>query len=178
MPSVHVCLEENLCFECGKPMLPFRTSIVDASGAIRKLANRPEMHLYCARARIEQAKGTLALWTVREPAVLIMLGDIAAFALADAAAVEWYADGKPAMREQAIAAIKAGVREILEEGPGTDDAEAEFKALGLAVRALVPNLPRQSSPDVGQCIQCRAKLDSVEIISCTVEHCPTTGRVH
>jgi hypothetical protein len=116
--------------------------------------------------------GACAVWIERQPSMQFYTGNGFLFKLGEPDAVEWYANGREAFREEVLMSIKTGLPALMELAVQDPDPEGAFRELGTRMRELVPLIPKKSGPGVASCMRCQKQTDDLAIIECTSEECP------
>ena len=133
------CIQERLCWVCGEPLGVHLVFVVGPMCGLNRISAEAPCHLDCARwscrncpflsrphahrrdsdlvegeyhdapgLAIKRNPGVTLLWTARSYS-LIQVGHGVLFQLGEPTATEWWAEGKPASREQVAESVETGL---------------------------------------------------------------------
>lgn len=141
--AIAQCVNRNLCWLCGRQLKLFKSFVLGPMCGVNRISSEPPSHLECARyaaqacpfmtrphakrreanlpddrkepagIHLERNPGVTLLWTTQtfKP---FRCGAGVLFDIGPAAAMEWYAEGRAATRDEAREAILSGLPKLLE----------------------------------------------------------------
>ena len=168
------CMRFGLCWLCGKPLGTFRAFVVGPICAINRISSEPPSHLNCARYAVQacpflshphakrreaclphEVKEPAGIHLTRNPGVALILatrtytpfrvGDGMLFEIGPAESMGWYAEGRPATREEVKASIAGGLPSLI-EAARVDGAEA-LRELDRRTAQLMAQVEQQFAGD-------------------------------
>lgn len=159
------------CWLCGGPLGRFATFVAGPMCGVNRTSSEPPSHLECARyaacacpfltrpkatrrdagmpiekkivggVSIDRNPGVALLWTSRS---FFMFGDGRGgrlFNMGDPASVEWYAEGRPATREEVVTSIESGLPILVDATTRDPLREAAMDELRARLAFMQPLLP-------------------------------------
>lgn len=173
--AVAQCVNRNLCWLCGRRLSMFKTFVLGPMCGVNRVSGEPPSHLECARYAAQacpfmtrpQAKRREAnlpevrtepagMHLTRNPGVTLLwtthsfkpfkCGKGMLFDMGPAVAMEWYAEGRTATRDEVRASIMSGLPKLLEVAEHDGDEGIREVNMRAAVLLTEVDLSLKAAP--------------------------------
>lgn len=165
----------GLCWMCGQPVGAYKTFCIGPMCCLTRTISEPPSHLECVRfaaiacpfltrpkaqrraanmpeeaidaagVGLKRNPGAVCLWTVKKFQVWRDEKGGVLFNLPDAVGVEWYAEGRPALRSEVDESIRTGVPLLREHADAQDAKHVREGLRPIAVAELEMRIARETA---------------------------------